>query len=184
MNGIDIFFLIVMALCVVMGFFKGIIKQVLTILGVIAVASLTAVVAPYVQGWLEGAIGDENLRNALAMIVAALLIAVVYGVVAMLVARLLRNIHVVGVLDRLLGAVMGFVVVYLVFAVLFALVKDTGEGFLPLTKKLLGDGFANSWVGNHIYKHNFFGDWIVVDIAQKLLDSLSPNLGGAARAFA
>ncbi len=173
MNVIDIIFLITMVLCVVVGIFKGLVRQILTILGIITVASLTATFAPYVQGWFANVIASEGTRNVIAMIVAALLIAVVYALVAILVTRILRKIKIFKLLDKLLGGVLGFVVVYLVFAVIFALFNDTGAEFMSLLKKVAGKSFAESWVGNHIYANNFFGRWIIVDIAQKLLNSVS-----------
>lgn len=174
MNFIDIIFLIIMAACVVTGAFKGIITQAFTIIGIIVVATLTATVAPYVQNWLANAIPNENLRNVLSMVLAAVIIAAVYGVVAVLLKRVLKKVEVIGVLDHVLGAVMGFVVVYLGFAVIFALFNETAETFMPGLKKLVGDKFAGSWVGQHLYANNFFGRWIIVGIAQKLMQSITP----------
>ncbi len=174
MNAIDIIFLVFLAICAVSGFFKGIIRQILTIVGIIVVATLTATVAPYVQDWFKNVIDNENTRNVIAMIVAAILLTVVYGIAAILLTKILKHLKIVGVLDKILGLAMGFVVVYLVFAVLFALFNDTADEFMPLMKKLAGKGFAESWVGQHIYANNFFGKWIIVDIAQKLLQSVAP----------
>lgn len=174
MNAIDIVFIVALALCVVLGIFKGVIKQALTILGIFTVATLTATVAPYVQGWFANLIADENTRSVIAMIIAALLLAVVYALVALLVTKLLKKLKIIGVLDRILGGVLGFAVTYMLFAVVFALFNDTGEGFMPLLKGAVGGAFKESWVANHIYANNFFGRWVVVGIAQKLLDSLTP----------
>ncbi len=176
MNAIDIIFLIAMAVCVIAGFFKGIIRQVLTLVGIVVVASLTATVAPHVQKWLGGVVENENTRKVIAMIAAALLLAVAYGLVALILTKILRKLKVIGVLDRILGGILGFAEVYLLFAVLFALFNDTADGFLPLLKKAVGQSFRESWVGAHIYANNFFGHWIIVDIAQKILDSLAPSV--------
>ncbi len=174
MNTIDIIFLVAMAICVVIGFFKGIIKQVLTIVGIILVSTLTATVAPLVQEWFVGVIENDGTRSVIAMVVAALLLTVAYGIVALILTKILRKLKVIGVLDRILGGILGFAEVYLLFAVLFALFNDTGEEFMPLLKKAMGQSFSDSWVGSHIYANNFFGHWIIVDIAQKLLDSVAP----------
>ena len=87
---------------------------------------------------------------------------------------LLKRLHVLKFLDRMLGGLLGFAVVYLIFAVIFALFNETGEQFMPRLKALVGDSFVSSWVGQHIYANNFFGRWIIVDIAKKLLESLTP----------
>lgn len=174
MNWVDVIFLVALGLCVVIGIFKGIIKQVLTILGIFVVATLTATVAPLVQGWFAGVIDNENTRSLIAMVIAALILSTVYGLAAWLVNKLLKRVKIIKVLNRVLGGVMGLLVVYLLFAVIFALFKDTGENFMPLLKKAMGNGFNESWVGNHLYRLNFFGRWIVVGIAQRLLDSVTP----------
>lgn len=172
MNIIDIIFLILLAGLVVLGVFKGIIKQGLVILGIFVVATLTATVAPYVQSWFAGVIENEGTRSVIAMIVAALILTVGYAILAIIVRKVLTKITIVGVLDKILGGVLGLVVVYMLFAVVFALFKDTGEDFMPLLKKFAGDAFNGSWVGENIYRNNFFGKWIIVDIAEKLLNSI------------
>lgn len=174
MNVVDIIFLIMMALCVVLGVFKGLIRQLFTIGGIIVVATLTATLAPWVQSWFVNVIENEGTRSLIAMIAAALILAVGYAIVAIILTRILRKFKIIGVLDKVLGGVLGFAVVYLLFAVLFALIKDTPPAFLSWLKGLVGEGFMTSWVGNHIYANNFFGHWIIVDIAQKLIDSLTP----------
>ena len=173
MNILDYIILIVFAVCTIVGLFKGFIKQVLAILGVFVVATLTATVAPWVSSWLPSSIGADS-RPVVAMIAAAIIIALVYAVLALLVKKLLHNISLVKVLDRILGAVVGFVMVYMIFAVIFALFTVTSDNFLVATKKLLGETFANSWFGQNIYQNNFFGDWIIRDIAQNLLNNLQP----------
>lgn len=172
MNIIDIIFLVLLAGLVILGVFKGIIKQILVILGIFAVSTLTAVVAPYVQGWFAGVIENEGTRSVVAMIVAAIILTVAYTILAIIVRKLLTKITVVGVLDRILGGVLGFVIVYMIFAVVFALFVETSEDFLPLLKSLIGDKFSNSWVGGNIYKNNFFGTWVIKGIAEKLLQSI------------
>ena len=90
MNTIDIIFLIFLAISVLAGFFKGLIRQILTILGIITVATLTATIAPYVQSWFVNVIENDKTRNLISFIVAAFLIALAYGVAALLISRLLK----------------------------------------------------------------------------------------------
>ena len=174
MNVLDYIILALFIASTVYGLFKGLIKQALTIVGVIVVATLTATVAPYVQSWMTNLIADENTRAVVAMIAAAALLIVGYTLLALLVRRLLHKVKVNKVVDKLLGGLIGFAVVYFVFAVLFALFNDTAETFMPLLKGWLGDSFRNSWFSNHVYANNFFGHWIINDIAQKLINNLQP----------
>ena len=172
MNVLDYIFLALVAVAFIAGLFKGLIRQILTIVGVILVATLTATVEPYVQNWFVNTSMDEGTRNVVAMIATVILLTVSYALVALLITKLLKKVKIIGVLDRILGGVLGLAVVYLVFAVLFALITDTKAEFLPLIKSTMGGAFQDSWIGAHIYKNNFFGDWIINGIAGKLLDGL------------
>lgn len=174
MNVLDYIILVLVVASTVNGIFKGFIKQVLTIIGVVVVATLTATIAPYVQNWFVNLIEDEGKRTMIAMIVAAVLLIVVYTIVALILQRLLKKVKIIGFLDKILGGLVGFGVIYFVFAVIFALFLDTGENFMPLIKSWVGDTFTNSWIGTHIYGNNFFGDWVIINIAEKILNSLQP----------
>lgn len=176
MNVLDYIILIIAVTSVVFGILKGIIKQVLAIVGVIFVATLTATVAPYVQNWFANTSMSENTRTVVAMIATVLLLAGVYAIVAKLVENLLKKFNIVKILDRILGGVLGFVTVYLFFAVVFALFNSTGDGFMPLLKSWIGDTFSESWMAQNIYANNPFGNWIIVDIAQKLIEGMTPAL--------
>ena len=172
MNVLDYIIIALAAVGLILGLFRGFIKLVLTAVGVIVVAALTATVEPYVQNWFVNTGMSEGTRNVVAMIATVILLAFAYATVAYLISRLLRKVKIIGVLDRILGAVVGVAVVYFVFALVFALFTSTSDGFLPLLKSAVGDSFSNSWIGTHIYSNNFFGEWIINDIAQKLIDSL------------
>lgn len=175
MNVLDYVILALAIAGIVIGLFRGFIKLVLTAIGVIVVATLTATVEPYVQNWFVNTSIDEGTRNVVAMIATVLLLAAVYGLLAFIVGKLLRKVKIISVLDRLLGGLVGFAVVYFVFSVFFALLSGTGETFLPLLKSSLGESIQNSWIATHVYKNNFFGDWIINGIAAKLLERLQPS---------
>lgn len=174
MNILDYIVLLLIGAGLLIGIFKGIIKQALTIVGIFVVATLTATVAPYVQSWIVRTPVPENSQTVVAMIATVLLLSGAYALLAALVQKLLHKITIVKVLDRVLGGVLGFVAVYLAFAVIFALFNSTGEDFIPILKSWIGDYFRDSWMAQHVFANNPFGNWIVVDIAQKLLQKLTP----------
>ena len=176
MNVLDYVVLGALVLSMVMGFWKGFIKQLLTLVGIVVVALLTATVTPYMQNWLSGIIAAEGTRAAVAMFASVILLSVVYGILARLLGKLLTKLHILKVLDKILGGVMGIVVVYLVFAVIFAVFTGTGEEFLPMLKGLLGENLQTSWFATKIYSSeaNFFGNWVINGIAEKLLEGLQP----------
>ena len=172
MNILDYIILGLLAVSLVIGLIKGFIKQLLTILGVFVVATVTATVAPYVQSWFTSFIPNDNARTIVAMIVSALIVIIVYSIVALLLRAILTKIKILKVIDVILGGLTGIAVVYMIFAVVFALLLSTGENFLVATKGALGETFQNSWFGTHIYSNNFFGDWIIKGIAEKILGGL------------
>ena len=176
MNILDYVILGVVAISLVIGLVKGLIKQLLTVVGIIAVATLTATVSPFVENWLSGVIAAEGTRAAVAMFASVVLIAVVYGVIAWLIGRAFKKVKIIKAVDKILGGVVSIVVVYLVFAVIFGVFTMTGEEFLPKLKSLLGDQIENSWIAQKIYgvDVNFFGKWVVEGIAEKLIKSFQP----------
>ena len=174
MNVLDYVILGILAISMIIGFVKGLIKQLLTFGGIIVVALLTATVSPIVQSWLVGVIESDGTRAAVAMFATVILLAVVYGVVAWLLGKLLKKIRLIKVLDKVLGGVMGIAVVYFTFAVIFALFTQTGEGFLPTLKSWLGESIETSWFNANIYNNNFFGNWVINGIAEKLIESFQP----------
>ena len=176
MNTLDYVILVALAASLVIGFVKGLIKQLLAVGGIIVITTLTATVTPYVDSWIAPYIESEGTRAAVAMFGAVILIAAVYGLVGWLIGRILKKIKIFNLLNRVLGGVVGVVVVYLIFAVVFALLTQTGEIFLPKIKALLGESIETSWFAQNVYGNgrNFFGNWVINGIAQRLLDSLVP----------
>lgn len=175
MNILDYIVLAVIVGAVVVGVFKGVIQQVLSILGIFFVATLTATVAPYVQNWFAGTEIPEAARTVVAMIVASLLLAGVYTVIAVIVQKALKKYEIVRVVDAVVGGVLALASAYLSLAVIFSLFNSTPDEFLPLLKSWAGETFKESWMAQHIFAKNPFGDWLVVEIAQKILDKFTPT---------
>ena len=183
MNTLDYVIFVALAVCLVIGFIKGFIKQLLAVGGVIVITTLTATVTPYVDNWIAPYIASEGTRAAVAMFGAVILLAVAYSLIGWLIGRILKKISIIKALDKILGGVVGVVAVYLIFAVVFALLTQTGDMFLPKIKAMLGDSIATSWFNTHVYSNNFFGNWVINGIWEKLSESLNPA-EEAARALA
>ena len=172
MNVLDYIYIALVVLAFLVGFWKGFIKQVLAVVGVIVVAMLTATVEPYVQNWFVNTSLSEGARNVVAMIATVVLLSVGYAFLALLIRKLLKSVKIISIIDRILGAVFGVAVVYFVFALVFGLFTNTSDNFLSHVKNAVGDYVKNSWVVTHIYKNNFFGDWVIDGIAKKLINNL------------
>ena len=105
MNWLDIVILVPIAINAFVGFGKGLIKMVFTLIGVILGVVLAGQFYDTVGSWF-GFFGNEDIANILGFI----LILGVVMVIAEILARLVRGIVTVtllGWVDRLGGAVLG-----------------------------------------------------------------------------
>lgn len=174
MNVLDYIILAAVAVGIVFGIIKGFLKLLFSVLGVFVVSIGTAAASPYVQTWFEKSIENEYTRAVVAMLISFIVILVVYILLSLLVTKLLTKNKTVNVVNRLLGGLIGIVMVYMIFAVIIALIINTSPEFLKSIKDSIGGEFVNSWIRQHIYGNNFFGKWIIEDIAMKLLNNITP----------
>ena len=174
MNILDYVILGALVISLIIGLVKGLLKQILALVSIFVVVTLTATVTPYVDSWLVNVIQADGTRALVAMIASAILLAVVCGLISWLIGKALKKVKILKALDRILGGVMGIAIVYLIFAVLFALLTSTGEEFMAGLKGMLGGYLEDSWFAAHVYNNNFFGDWVINGIAQKLMEALQP----------
>jgi len=124
MNQIDIIVIAIIIISALFGLYWGIIRQVLSIVGLIAGIAVASRYAPNVAEWLTSFLPDTNLVDVIAYGI------VVIGVstLASLLASLLHSI--VGLLflgwaDHLLGAVLGAIQGALFVTVLVAVLAAT-----------------------------------------------------------
>lgn len=164
----------------VIGIIKGLLKQVFSFLGVVVVFTCGSMLTPYAQGWLEGVIPDASLRSMVAMIASYLVLFIAWALITGLIVKLLSKIKAVSFLDRLLGGVLGVATAYVIFAVVFALVLNTADGFLPNIKNLLNpliEGESPSWFAANVFSadNNKLGEWIIRSITDKLSEIVPGN---------
>ncbi len=129
MNGLDILFLVLLFIPAFMGFRKGLIKAVLSLVGLI----IGVVVASNLYEPVSKMFGFFNNENA-ARIVAFLLILTLVLVAAFFLARLLKSIlsiTMMGWVDNVGGALLGFLTGFIFLsAILATCVKLFGSGMV------------------------------------------------------
>jgi membrane protein required for colicin V production len=108
MSGLDIVLIVVLVLFTALGFYWGLIRQVLALTGLLVGIVVAGRYGPEVAGWFTSFTSNEMLASALGFV------AVLVGVSALasLLASLLRifvGLLFLGWLDRLLGGVLGLV---------------------------------------------------------------------------
>ena len=156
------------------GLFKGFLGQLFGVVGVVVVTTVTANLYALPMKWMENLIVDPGTRQAISLIATGAVVFLLYKLVTMLVTKLVTKSKGLGVLNRVVGMVLGVAVVYGVMAVVVSLLFNTADNFLPLIKKLLSGAFEGSWVVKNVYSNNFFGDWIVKMIVDTLQSSIAP----------
>ena len=136
MSPFDILAVVILCFCLIRGFFRGIIKELSSIIGVLAGAYAAYTYYPYVAKYLSRWISSSNYQNLLSFV---LLFCTVFIVVSILgvVIKYLMNIAFLGWVDRLFGTVFGFCKGVLIVAVLlFAFTTFLPKG-TPLLKQSL-----------------------------------------------
>lgn len=157
----------------VLGLWKGFFRQVFAIAGIFIIGMCTSLLSPYPDKWLAGVISSDTWRHLIAIIATFAVLSAIYGIIIKLLSKVINKIPIIGWLNRLLGAVVSVAVVYLIFAVLVAIVVKVTGGFL--TK--LQPHFLKSWFVRHLYggtdtSKNFFGNWLFNMFTNKIASLL------------
>ncbi|MCM1289568.1 MAG: CvpA family protein [Corallococcus sp.] len=158
-----------LALGLILGLWKGFIRQIFAIAGIFLVGLGTSLLSPYPDKWLSGVIQSDTWRHITAIAITFVVLGIIYAIVTKLISKLVNKIPILGWLNRLLGAIFSVAVVYMVFAVVVAIVLRATSGFIAN----LQTDFLNSWFVNKIYgglnfDKNFFGNWLVNMFVEKI----------------
>ena len=117
------------AVSVLVGLWRGLVFEVLAVLGWLAAYFAAQWFAPELAPHLPIGAAGSALNHAAAFAVVFVLALVIWGVAARVVRMLVRAVPVISTADRLMGAAFG-----LVRAVVLLLVIATVVGLTPLTK--------------------------------------------------
>ena len=172
---LDIIYAAAIVIAMLVGFWRGLVKQIFVLAGVVIIAIGTSYLSPVVAGWLSGAIESDATCTIVAILITLVVLSVVYAIITSFISRLINKTPGLGKVNRILGAVFAFAVVYLGFGFITAVVMETSPDVLPSIKTFFGD----SWVVNNIYggaenpERNFFGDWLLRTLLEKI-QSLVP----------
>lgn len=174
MTILDYIYLGLLALGLILGLVRGFLKIAFALVGVVVVSIATSYLSPCVDQWLVSVIATEGTRAIVAMVATFLVLAIVYGIITKLISKLINKISILGWINRLLGAVVGVAIVYLVFSLLSSLILGSSEGMLVGLKNLLQPSFESSWIITNIYggmenpEKNFFGKWLIENFIEQI----------------
>ncbi len=89
MNVLDYIILATVAAGLIFGIIKGFLKLLFSVIGVLVVTVGSGALSPVVQGWFEKAIENVNTRALVSMIISAVVILLVYVIVAHIIIKLI-----------------------------------------------------------------------------------------------
>jgi membrane protein required for colicin V production len=129
MNNLDLALLIGAAIFTLLGIYWGLIRQVLSIIGLLVGVALGGRYGPDVAVWLSSFVSDSSLAGVLGFIAVVVLVSALASVIAS-VLRIFVGLLFLGWLDHLLGGVLGLVQAVLAGTVLLvALVAFPVQGW-------------------------------------------------------
>lgn len=166
MQIIDYVIIAIAAIGLIIGLVRGLIEQLLVVLGILAVAVGTSYLFQFPQQWIAGIIPNEKVASIAAIILTVIALAVVYGVIAHFVKKPFKSIKIVKTVDKLLGGVLGVVVVYALFALFIEALTRTDIEFMARINEMVAPHMKNSLLVNTVYANNFFGKWIFDAISE------------------
>jgi membrane protein required for colicin V production len=112
MNWLDIAIIVCIAIGIIHGLKTGIVKQVISLVSLIAAILLSGAVANWLRQWIQPYLQNgnswfsPNVQNAIFYVVAFLLIVSLFAVLANLVDKVI-NYTPAGFINKLFGAVFG-----------------------------------------------------------------------------
>lgn len=174
MQIIDYVILAIAVIGLIVGLIRGFIEQLLALLGIVAVAVGTSYLFRFPQQWLAAVIPNEQVASIVAIVLTAIVLAIIYSVIAHFVKKPFKHFKLLKVVDKILGGVMSVAVVYALVAIFVEALTRTDIEFLAKINELLAPQTENSVIINSVYANNFFGKWIF-DIVSSGIAQLAPQ---------
>lgn len=182
MNVFDWIFIAALGVGLVLGLIKGFLKPLFSAIGFVVIAFGSSALAPTVQGLLMNVEMGEDFRPLLAIILSVAGLTVVWMLVSLVLRKIITAQKGMGLVNRCIGAALGLLIVYLAFAVIIAYFMTLGGLTAGITEKVKPEIEA-SWIYAHIYneKANFFGNWVIGEMAKKILEIMQGQQEETAR---
>ncbi len=166
MNIFDIVIIVVISFCMIRGLFRGIVREVSSIVGVTAgfygAYFYFPLLSPYLKKW----VANPGYRNLLSFFILFCAILVLISLVAVII-RYFLNIVFLGWIDRFCGMIFGGVKGILIISVLFIILTT----FLPGNSTIL----VNSRLSSSVAK---VSEAVTVFVNNNLRKELKTKLKG------
>ena len=117
MNPFDMLIIAILSFCLIRGIFRGLIKELASIVGVLGGFYAAYTYYPLLQGWFTSWVSSPDYRSILSFLVIFCGVFLVISIIGVILKYLL-NIAFLGWIDRICGAAFGFVKAVLIVSVL------------------------------------------------------------------
>lgn len=174
MQIIDYVILGIAVVGLIIGLVRGFIGQLLALLGILVVAVGTSYLFKFPMQWISGIIPNEKVSSIVAIVLTAIVILIVYSVIAHFVKKPFKSIKVIKSVDKILGGVLAVAVVYALFAIFIEALTRTDIEFMAKINELVAPQMENSVIVNTVYSNNFFGKWIF-DVISNAITQIFPQ---------
>lgn len=133
MNPFDIFIVIVLSYSIIRGLFRGLVKEVSSIIGVLGGFYAAYSYYPLVAKLLTGIIKDQSYLNILSFLIIFCGILIVISILGVVIKYLL-NVAFLGWIDRICGVGFGLIKGVLIVTVIFIILTTFLSKGTPLIK--------------------------------------------------
>jgi membrane protein required for colicin V production len=134
MNALDIFMGVIFGFCLVRGIFRGIVKEITSIVGVFVGFYAAYTYYPVVGNWLSCLIINKAYLNIASFFITFTILFLAVGFVGVVLRYLLKAVA-LGWADRILGCTFGFLKAVLIVSVLLVPLTT----FLPQKSPVMKD---------------------------------------------
>lgn len=174
MQIIDYVILGIAVVGLIIGLVRGFISQLLTLLGIVAVAVGTSYLFRFPMQWLSGVIPNEKILSIVCIVVTAIVLAIIYGVIAHFVKKPFKHFKLLKAVDKILGGVLSVAIVYALVAIFVEALQRPDIEFMAKISEWLAPQTENSVIIHSVYSNNFFGKWIF-DVISNGIAQISPQ---------
>jgi membrane protein required for colicin V production len=144
MNLFDVVVVIILCFCLIRGGFRGLIKEISGIVGVIAGFYVAYIYYPQIAHRMSGWISNEGYCNILAFMIIFCVLFVAISVLGIIIRYILNKVS-SGWADRIWGVLLGFAKGCLIVAVLFIALT----AFLPKGTPFLQQSRLSPYVAKY-----------------------------------
>lgn len=117
MNPFDMLIVVIASFCLIRGIFRGLIKELASIVGVLGGFYAAYTYYPSLQGWFASWVSGPAYRYVLSFLIIFCAVFLVIGILGVIIKYLL-NIAFLGWVDRICGAGFGLIKAVLIVSVL------------------------------------------------------------------